>query len=72
MSGVKTNPPKKNGVALPSEYPAIAPHGYYALAFRKTAIEKEEVRQIKLEHKRAIAEKYSEYSARERKRVLNP
>lgn len=72
---INTQNPKmnrKNTVAWPLEYPPVAPKGYYALAFRKTGIEKEEVRQIQLEHKRAIAEKYPMYSARLRKRILNP
>lgn len=63
---------RKSTVAWPIEYPPRAPKGYYALAFRKTLAEKREVKEIKLEHKRRIAEEFKEYPAHLRRRIINP
>lgn len=63
---------RKNCVADPRDYPPVAPKGYYALAFRKTQIERSELKEIQLEHKQRIADEYKEYSAHLRRRIMNP
>jgi hypothetical protein len=53
--------------------PTRAPSGYYGIAFRKTKEEKAALKEAKRLHKAEIDQKYGlEFSAAQRKKILNP